>query len=300
VLQLVVAAVVCLLMVGIWAWQARRTADMAARLDATEPLLDLGDVASLRRAADELQKALAVRPGNDVARSRLALVLDVLWVEHGFEDARAAGKVLTAAVVRDDVSTPERPVAEVLAATAERRFATVDAVAQSAAGASAAGRLAWAFGLADLARGQPRAARGWLRRAVEARPDAAHWQLALGDAIDLDGDPTAAATAWQTAAWANPADLQAVARDLVARLRQGGSLDSVARALAHLGSPPDTSAGPRDRAALLGARAMLEQMQGDPAAASATLDEALRLAPEDAWLPGLRRAIAAGTATPRP
>jgi len=299
-LQVIVAAFVFALMGGVYLWQTRRTAAMAARLEAAEPLLDRGDVPSLRRATLELQAALAIRPGNDVARSRLALVHDLLWLEHGLDDAREAGKALTAAVVRDDLPTPERHVAEVLLAVVERRFSTVDAVAKAAAGASAAGRLAWAFGLAELAREQPRPAREWLRKAVADRPDAAHWQLALGDALDGDGDPRGAAAAWAAAARANPADLQAVARDLAARLRRGDAPAPLEAELTRLDATPDAAAGPRDRAALLGARATLAVVRQDAPAATTALDEALRLAPDDPWVLRLRRAVPVGAETARP
>lgn len=296
-LQAVVAAFVFTLMGGLYLWQTRRTAAMTARLEAAESLLDRGDVPSLRRAAAELEAALAIRPGNDVARSRLALAHSLLWLEHGFDDARVAAKALTAAIVRDDLPTPERHVAEALVAVAEKRFSAVDAVAKKVAGPSAAGRLTWALGLAELAREQPRPAREWLRKAVADRPDAAHWQVALGDALDRDGDPRGAAAAWAAAAGANPADLQAVARDLATRLRRGDAPAPIAAELARLDATP---AGPRDLAALLGARATLAEVQQDAPAATAAFDEALRLAPDDPWVLGLRRAGPAGAAATRP
>jgi hypothetical protein len=120
-LQLAVGLPVLAVLAGLWLWQSRRQAAFDAALDGSAAALARGDAAGLESAESILRELVARRPGNDLARARLALVLALLWHEHGV--AAVAGEVRqrVAALERDSVAGPDAAAARAVVARASGR-----------------------------------------------------------------------------------------------------------------------------------------------------------------------------------
>jgi tetratricopeptide (TPR) repeat protein len=122
-LQFAVGALVVATLGGLYVWQARRTAAFEARLANAAVALARMDEPGLRAAEALTREALARRPGNDLARARLALILALLWQEVGDPTVAAEAQERGSALERDGVGGLEAHVALAVLARASGRSA---------------------------------------------------------------------------------------------------------------------------------------------------------------------------------
>jgi len=281
VFQLAAAAAALAVLLGLYAWHARRTHAARVLLVAAAPLVERADPTSLRLARNRYAAASTVRAVRDTATAGLAEVSAMLWVEHGFADERDAAHAALEAVIDANVTSTSRYVAETLVALGEGRLAEARAVVDDVLGRGAvADRISWVAGLVDLAQGNPHAARDKLRRATDLRAAAPHYLRALGDALEDADESHDASQAWEQSAKTNGQYIQGVARDLFSRVRRGEGRAKAAAEITLWLAASDEQLGPRGRAALLMAQAELELQAGALVDALQSIDAAQKIDPE--------------------
>jgi tetratricopeptide (TPR) repeat protein len=279
-LQVGLAILVAALVLTLYVWQARRTHAVKALVSQAAPLVDKGDVESLRVAEQLYLGALSVRRGHQPAICGLAETYAMLSAEHGIVAAGDQAQRYTALCVEGGTESPARYTAEALMALGEGQPLVAESLINALLARGAASeRLAWLAGLAELAMGKAKLAREQLKRATDMKPGVALYAQALGDAFDEEGNTREASQAWELAAKANPKYVQGAARDLYSRVRRGESRPAVLQELSRLSSLPKEAVGPH-------ALAAIRLVEAEMAYQGGLANEALRVLAEAAQSDG--------------
>ena len=256
-------------------WNANRSHGAQVLVVEARPLIELADVASLKKAAELLEESLAIK-ATDRGLAALAEVHTLQWVLHGIAESEAEAKRLVEEARAANVERAERYSAEALIAYHEGRHDDSIAVAQevlSKGGVSE--RLNWTLGLALRAKGEPAVGRDNLRKAQDSKSGAPHYAVSLGDAYEEDGDRANAALFWGQAYQANSNYVPAAARNLIARARKGEDLGALETELARVADADPELLGPVDRAAIELARAELLYLRGRTRESVAAAEKAI-------------------------
>src|SRR5688572_7826294 len=123
--QLGVGVIVAAVLLGLYAWQARRSHAVKRLVHEAAPLVEKGDVLSLRAAEAKLKEAFD-RGSSANAVASLAEVYALLWVEHGIADTKAAAQEYARQAAGDGTETASRYLAEGLVAVGEGRAADAE------------------------------------------------------------------------------------------------------------------------------------------------------------------------------
>jgi tetratricopeptide (TPR) repeat protein len=275
--QLLVAAMLAAVVLGVYAWQMRRAHAVKRLVAEALPFVERGDVLSLRKAEEKYKEALDAGSSAQ-AIAGIAEVYALLWVDHGVAEAKSLAQQYTGQAVSDDTETSQRFLAQGLVAVGEGRAAdaerTLDAVVERGAMNE---RIFFALGLAELAQGKAKPAADKLKRAHDLKSAAPHYARAMGDAADEAYDTRMASFAWEDAAKTNPAYVQGVARDLVAKLRRGEPRKGIVETLGLLKSLPADQVGPAGTAALAYTESVMHYISGDAKRARETLESAVKI-----------------------
>jgi tetratricopeptide (TPR) repeat protein len=286
--QLGIALVVAALVLGIYAWQTRRAHAVKRLVAEAVPLVEKGDLLSLRKAEEKYKEAIDAG-SSPAAVAGIAEVYALLWVDHRVVEAKASAQENTSEAVDDDTETSQRFSAEGLVAVGEGRAADAEKLLSGLVERGAVtDRIFYALGMAEMAQGKAKAAKDHLKRAHDMRSQSPHYGRALGDAQDEAYDNRAASFAWEDAAKSNPAYVQGVARDLVARLRRGEPRKTVIDTIKMMKSLPADQVGPAGTAALAYTESVMHFIAADAKKARETLDEAVKLDGESARYLALR------------
>ena len=287
-IRLGIAAVVAAGLLGLYLWQAKRSHAVKVLIAEATPLIERGDLTSLRQAEKKLLEASDIKRNDRVVAS-LAETYAMQWVEHGMPEAKAKAQAVVAEAVNDDLQTAQRYAAEGLVAIGEGRFADAEKVASdiiTRGGMSE--RLFWVLGLAELAQGKVESARDKLKRATDLKSSAPHYARALGDALEDDNDSRGASNYWELAAKVNPNYVQGVARDLYSRVRRGEPRATVLAEIKRLNAMPAEDVGPYGQAAIQYTLALITYQEGKNKEALAAVAAAEKTLGTRAYLTALR------------
>lgn len=255
-IQVLIGLVLCASGLGFYVWWSKHAHQAKTLAVEGAELVQNADTRSLNQAIERFTEAREHQSGNAYAIAGLAEAHTLLWVDHGFDDARPGAIELVALARERNIEKAERYAAEVLAAYGEGRYAEAEKTAAAViekGGVSE--KLYFALGLTQRALGQMKLGRDNLRRAHDLKGDAPHYATALGDAYDEDNDGRNARFFWKLAAERNPDYELGVARSLAASIERGLDKEQAASQLADLDQEDRSLLGKRDQGAIELARA---------------------------------------------
>lgn len=249
-------------------------------------------------AADNLRKALELRPKDEYALAALAETETLLWLEHGYADREQQARAATDAANNADLNLAERFSAAALVQIADGQLdqAERELIELTETGTSTA-RIVAAIGLVHLRKGKLETARNDFKQASDREWRNPRFTVMYADSYFDSGDFLTAQGTYEKALAMNSHHLGAVVGKARADIARSERISDAVRTLDDLiGREDETSPLVRSRALTGKAEALLAQKSFEEAEAAANeaIENGSKIDPHYAYAHfALGRALAA-------